>query len=445
MDMNLFRKMYKTQLDFLPIDEIRKLQFRKLRETIEYAYAKSKFYKAMFRKLKIAPKDIKTIEDIQRIPITTKDDLREKNFDFVTVSRDDWVDCFATSGTTGKPIYLPCIKEDLKRIANLTAKAFQIAGVKKEDIVQFTLPMGTAMWIAGLGFWLGNLVNETCTLRMGPGNIDAQIQNMLLLKPNILLGTPSFLINLGIVARKNKYFDEIRPRLLLITAENILTSGLKRNLLGKRLIEAWGGVPVRSGFGSNEMEGVGFECEAEVGHHIPAEGIFFEIVDPKTYKVLKDGEEGMLVITHLGVRGLPLIRYAHGDITFKISKKCNCGRTTARVGPIVGRIDQQLKIKGVSIYPSAVENVILNIPEVNQYYLEAYTDENFTDRLRIYFSVAESTLSINRLTILIKEKIKSILGINVEVIYEKPEVILQKSMLPGNRKASKFRDLRRRN
>jgi len=442
--MNLFRKMYNVQLDFFSIDEIRKLQFRKLKETIEYAYAKSKFYKEMFKKLKISPKDIKRIEDIQRIPITTKDDLRERNFDFVTVSSDDWVDCFATSGTTGKPIYLPCTKEDLKRIANLTAKSFQIAGVKKEDIVQFTLPIGTAMWIAGVGFWLGNLVNETCTLRMGSGNIEAQIQNMLLLKPTILLGTPSFLINLGIVAGKNKYFDEIRPRLLLITAENILTSDLKRNLLGKRLIEAWGGVPVRSGFGSNEMEVVGFECEVEEGHHIPAEGIFFEIVDPKTHKVLKDGEEGMLVITHLGVKGLPLIRYAHGDITFKIFKKCKCGRTTARIGPILGRTDQELKIKGVNIYPSAIEEVILGIPKIDRYYIEAYTDENLMDRLRIYLSPTESALSINGLTTTVREKIRDILGINVEVIYEKPKVILQKSMLPGSRKASKFRDLRRR-
>lgn len=442
--MNLFRKIYNVQLDFLPIGEIRKLQFRKLRETIEYAYEKSGFYKGMFRKLKMTPEDIKTIEDIQRIPITTKDDLREKNFDFVAVSRDNWVDCFATSGTTGKPIYLPCTKEDLKRIANLTAKTFQIAGVKKEDKVQFTLPIGIGMWIAGLAFWLGNLINETCTFRIGPGNIDAQIQNMLLLKPTILLGTPSFLINLGNLARNNKYFYEIRPRLLLITAENILTGDLKRNLLGKRLVETWDGVAVRSGFGSNEMEAVGFECEAEVGHHIPAESIFFEIVEPKTHKVLKEGEEGMLVITHLGVKGLPLIRYAQGDVTFKIIEKCKCGRTTPRIGPILGRIDQQLKIKGVNIYPSAVEDVISGIPEINQYYLEAYTDENLMNRLRIYFSVAESSLSINKLTILIKEKIRSILGINVEVIYEKPEVILQKSMLPGSRKPSKFRDLRRR-
>lgn len=436
--------MHNAQSDFLSRDRIRALQFSKLKETIKYAYAESKFYRQMFMNLNIAPNDIKTLEDLQRIPITTKDDLRERNWDFITVSRDDWVDCFATSGTTGKPIYLPCTKEDLRRIASLTAKSFQIAGVKKEDIIQFTLPMGIAMWIAGLGFWLGNFVNETCTLRMGPGSIDAQIQNMLLLKPTILLGTPSFLINLGTAARKSKHFSEIKPRLLLITAENILTRDLKRNLLGRRLIESWDGISVYSGFGSNEMQGVGFECEAKQGHHMPAEDILFEIVEPKTYKPLKDGEEGILVITHLGVKGLPLIRYAHGDITFKISERCKCGRTTARIGPILGRIDQQLKIKGVNLYPSAVEEVILGIPEVKQYYLEAYTDENLMDRLRIYFSSAESALPIDRLTIVIKEKIKSILGINVEVTYEKPEIILQKSLPSGSRKAYKFRDLRRR-
>lgn len=441
----MFKKTYNSKIDFLNSENVKGFQLIKVKETIQYAYKNSKFYRNLFKKLNISPNDIRVLGDIEKIPITTKEDLRKKNWDFVAAPRSSWVDCFSTSGTTGEPIFLPCVIEDLERIAMLTAKSFKVAGVKKGDVIQMTLPMSTAMWIAGLGFWLGNIVNGNCTLRIGPGFVDSQIKIMQLLRPTIVIGVPSFLIKLAYAARKVKDFKKIKPRLILITAENIIKEDFNRNALGKQLGDIWDGVAIRSGFGSNEMEAVGFECDQEHGHHMSSEAIFFEVVDPNTHRVLKDGEKGMLVITHLGVKGMPLIRYSQGDITFKISQRCRCGRTSNRIGPILGRIDQQIKIKGVNIYPSAIEEILLDFSEIGQYYIEVSSDGHFRDRISIYFSIEERSRCYSKdLIYKIKDRIRSMFGVGVDVFMRKSQEILKQTMPSDSRKPKRFFDMRKR-
>ena len=439
----MFEQAYDMKIDFCSPGEIRKFQFKRLQKVINYVYAKSIFYRDKFKKVNLAPEDIKTLEDIQKIPITTKEDLRIRNWDFVCAPRESWVDMFVTSGVTGKQIYFPLTKGDIEENAKQEAKFWKILGARKEDVVQLTLPMGSAMWCAGLLWWLGNFVNGTCVLRFGPGQTDAQIRNMQLLKPTILCGTSSFLIKLGFAA--SGCLEEIKPRLLICTGESILSEDLKKNALGRRLNEAWGGIPIRSVYGSTEGARC-CECEIGQGYHTLPEVGFIEIVDPVTYKVLKLGETGMLLFTRFNIEGLPLLRYAIGDITFMIDEKCKCGRNTPRIGPILGRIDHQMKIKNVKVFPSAVDEIILGIPQVSQYYLEAYADDNFMDKLRVYISSDEVEYEggPNKLIAMVSEKLKSALGIRIEVIFQGSDEILRKVMLPDKTKALKFFDLRRK-
>lgn len=439
----MLEQAYDTKIDFRSIEEIRRFQFKRLQKVINYVYANSIFYRDKFKKANLVPEDIKTLDDIQKIPITTKEDLRARNWDFVCAPRESWVDMFATSGATGKQIYFPLTRGDIEENAKQQAKLWQILGARKEDVVQLTLPMGSAMWCAGFLWWLGNFINGICVLRFGPGQTDAQIQNMQLLKPTILCGTPSFLIKLGLAA--GGCLEEIKPRLLICTGENILSEDLKKNALGRRLSEVWQGVSVHSVYGSTEGARA-CECEIGQGYHILPEVGFIEIVDPATYKVLKPGEVGMLLVTRFNIEGLPLLRYAIGDITFIIDEKCKCGRNTPRIGPILRRIDHQMKIKDVKIFPSVVGEIILGIAQVSQYYLEAYTDDNFMDKLRVYISSdeAEHEGNFNKLITMVSEKLKSMLGVRIEVIFQGSDEILRKVMPPDRIKALRFFDLRRK-
>lgn len=439
----MFEQAYDTKIDFCSPDEIREFQFKRLQKVINYVYARSIFYRDKFKKANLVPEDIKTLNDIRKIPITTKEDLRIRNWDFVCVPRESWADMFVTSGVTGKQIYFPLTKGDIEENAKQQAKFWQTLGVRKEDMVQLTLPMGSAMWCAGLLWWLGNFVNGTCVLRFGPGRTGAQIRNMRLLKPTILCGTSSFLIKLGFAA--SSCLEEIKPRLLICTGENILSEDLKKNALGRRLSEAWGGIPIRSVYGSTEGARC-CECETGQGYHTLPEVGFIEIVDPVTYKVLKPGETGMLLFTRFSIEGLPLLRYAIGDITFMIDEKCGCGRNTPRIGPILGRVDDRMKINGVNVFPSAVEEIVLRIPQVSQYYLEVYMSDNFRDKLRVYISSdqVEYERVPGKLSAIVEEKIRSMLGVRVEVIFQKLDEILRKVMPHGTIKPLKFFDLRKK-
>lgn len=432
-------------MDFWRKEEIESFQLKRIRELLRYVNVKSAFYRKIFRKSALCPDKIKSLRDFQEFPITTKEDLRIANGEFFCAGRDAWADVFATSGTTGRSVYFPYTKSDMRRLTEVSARALSAAGLRKNDLVQLTLPMGTAMWQGGLAYYLGGGFNDACVLRFGPGFIDAQISNMRILKPDVIIGSPSFLVTLGTAAVKNNVFKDARPRSILTIGENILERNLKKNTLGKKLASLWG-AQVRSGYGNTECGMGAFECRSSRGHHYAPEFCYVEVVDPATKKPLGDEEEGELVITSLGMSGAPLLRYAISDISFKITGKCPCGRNSPRLGTILGRMDEQIKIKGVKTYPSDIKNAVLKTGEVNLCFIEAHNEDGMTDMVKVYVSSKGSAGIKSRetraFTGRIAESIRSHLGFSAEVIYASDTLIQEKIFPPGSRKARLFSDLR---
>ena len=431
-------------LDYASERKIRQFQTRKIREVVHYVYSHSKFYQRLFKREGLKPSQIKSLKDLEKIPLTTKDDLRKKNFDFVCAPHKEWADLFTTGGTTGLPVYLPQTKNDLSRTAWAEERTLRIAGIKKEDLVQFNMPMSTAMWGAGLSYWMGYQLIGAGVLRSGPGFAEQQIQNMERLKATVIHSQSSFLIRLGLMAKEKGVMKRLKIRLLLAGLENILNEDFSRNELGKKLEEVWKGCRVCAVYGNSESASPVNECQAESGYHLTSEFCYLEIVDSKTGKVLPPGEKGMMVITPFNLEGLPLLRYALGDVSFIIEGRCKCGRTAPRLGPILGRTDDMMKIKGVIVYPSGIEDIILSVKEVSSYYIEVDKDKNFMDQVRVY-AAPKRELSKDekeRLSEEINYAIKSKLQISAKVTLRSPQEIQEKVMPKGSTKPKKFWDLR---
>ena len=280
--MTKFITKYNKKFDFLTLDNIRALQFRKIKENVKCAYKNSMFYKQLYDKAQISTYKINSFSDFTRLPIITKHDLRKFNWDIPAIKKNDWIDISVTSGTTGEPIYLPWSKRDFQRLAYISSILHHTAGLNKKDIVQITYPMGAGMWIAGLHNWLGLYQNGICSLRFGPGFICAQLENMLALKPNVILGSPSFLVRLGTAAQQNKIINKIKPRLICVSGENILRNNFKYNELGKKLTKIWKGVTVKPVYGASEGPICGTLCDGGKGYHIPSE-FFYYVDEEKEY------------------------------------------------------------------------------------------------------------------------------------------------------------------
>jgi phenylacetate-CoA ligase len=428
----------KPELDYSDKKKLERFYIEKLKKVINYAYKNSRFYYNFFKKNKINPEKIKTIKDFQKIPFTYKEDLRKNNFDFIAVEKEKWVDVFSTTGTTGERIYFPITSSDLSRTAYAEYRCLKIAGVKESDIVQFTYPMSTAMWGAGISYYLGYQLIGCCVLRYGPGAVEEQLENMRKLSATIVHAQAGFLARLGEIAWEKKIMKKLKVRLILPAIENLLNEDLTRNELGKKLEEIWKYARLCAVYGNTESAAPLKECEYKSGYHITPEFCYYEIVNPETNEILPPGEKGVIVITPLDVEGLPLIRYYLGDISFLIEEKCKCKRSAPRLGPILGRVDEMMKIKGVVVYPQAIENILKSLKEIGDYYIEIYR-ENYLDKLRIYISLKEGEKEIvERINNLLKAK----LNISGE-IFIKSEKEIQEKISSTSAKIKRVFDLRK--
>ncbi len=353
----------------------------KINKVINYARNNSPYYKKLFKKMHF-PKEIRSFSQFESIPITFRDELAKRNDEFIAVPKDMWTDLVTTTGTTGKPIYIPFTKKDILRNTYFIAKKFSIFGLRKNDIVYITVPIDQSMWIGGLSVWLGCFEIGACSLRGGNISIDKHIEFIERFNPTVIFGLPSFLLKLGEEIKTARLYKIFKPRLIVTFGENIINRDFSRNTLGKHIERLWC-AKVISGYCSTEVS-PGFECIFQLGHHILPEMVYVEIVDPKSLRVLKPTEEGLVVTTHFGREGLPLIRYANADVSFLVKGRCKCGRTTPRLGPVLGRIDEMVKIKGVNIYPSQLENFLLDFPFIQDFFITLFTDRNLCDKIKVH-------------------------------------------------------------
>lgn len=432
----------RPELDYSDEETLKKFYFAKLKKVIDYVYNNSKFYHNFFKKNKIDPHKIKSIKDFQKIPFTYKEDLRKNNFDFICVKKEKWVDVFATTGTTGERIYFPLTSSDLSRTAYAEYRCLKIAGVKEDDIVQFTYPMSTAMWGAGISYYLGYQLIGACVLRYGPGSAEEQVENIQRLSATVVHAQAGFLAKLGQIAWERKIMKKLKVRLVLPAIENLLNEDLKRNDLGKEIEKIWKYARLCAVYGNTESASPLKECEYKMGYHITPEFCYYEVVHPETGEVLPYGEKGVLVITPLDIEGLPLLRYYLGDISFLISGKCKCRRTAPRLGPILGRVDEMMKIKGVIVYPQAIENILRSIKEIEDYYIEIER-EDYIDKLKVYLSLKEGE-DEREIVEKTNNVLKAKLNITGEIFIKTNKEIQEKISSVSSAKIKRIFDLRKK-
>ncbi|HLW40728.1 MAG TPA: AMP-binding protein [Brumimicrobium sp.] len=363
------------------IENIKFFQEQKLKEQLEYVNKNSKYYQRIWKENAINISNIHTLEDLRKLPVTTKEDLQRYNDDFFCVDSIDIIDYASTSGTTGSPVNFGITDKDLDRLAYNEAISFACAGVKKHDVVQLMTTMDRR-FVAGLAYFLGLRKLGAAVIRTGAGIPALQWDSILRNKPTYLIAVPSFLLKLIDYAEKNGIdLNEVGVKAAICIGEPLRNQDLTPSSLARRINEKWN-IQLYSTYASTEMSTAFTECEHLQGGHAHPELIITEVLD-KNNQPVSPGELGELTITTLGIEGLPLVRFKTGDILKIEEVPCPCGRNTPRVGPVVGRAQQMIKYKGTTLYPPAIHDVLNGFREVSEHIIILETNELNTDDITV--------------------------------------------------------------
>lgn len=354
---------WQPQIETMPRKELEQLQLKKLRQTISIAL-NSKMYKHKFDELHITPDSIKTLDDIRKIPFTTKQDLRD-NYPFGLVCGDmkDAVRIHSSSGTTGHPTVVVYSRHDIDSWANMIARNMYMVGCRNTDVFQNS--SGYGMFTGGLGFQYGAEKLGATTIPAAAGNSKRQVMFIRDFGTTCLHAIPSYAIRLAEVFKE----EGIDPR---STKLRTLFIGAEPHTNEQRLkIERLLGVKAYNSYGMTEMNGPGvaFECKQQNGMHLWEDNYIVEIIDPETLEPVPDGETGEMVLTTLDRTMMPIIRYRTRDITRIIPGECECGRTHRRIDRIKERTDDMFIIKGVNVFPMQVEKILIQYPGIGSNYL----------------------------------------------------------------------------
>lgn len=420
--------------DFLSPEISQEEQWQLVKQHLNYASQKSPFYKQIFKENAIDISAIKNETDFRRIPITTKEDLQLHNLDFLAVDYSEIIDHVTTSGTLGNPVNFMLNEADLHRLTYNEYESFKIAGVTKNDVVQITTTLDRR-FMAGMAYYLGLRKLGAGVVRTGSGLPGLQWDSIQRFKPKFLVVVPSFLLKLIDYARQNNIdYKNSSVKGVICIGESLLNENLEASALRKRIQELWE-IELFSTYASTEMATAFTECELHKGNHILPNLIYTEILDESGNPV-ENGEVGELVVTPLQVESMPLIRYATGDMLMKIEGNCTCGRSSARIGAIIGRKKQMLKIKGTSLYPQHIQEA-MNALEISDYIIEAKNDE-FGNELVILKISEEVELSPMEIQL----KLRDQLQIKLEIQQISASAIFQKKFPKESRKPIIFHDLR---
>jgi phenylacetate-CoA ligase len=335
---------------------------------IHYAVKQSPFYQ---RQLSDAPEQLSP-ENFRTLPFTTKEDLSQNNRDFLCVPSDQVAEYVTTSGTSGKPVTIYLTRNDLLRLAKNEKESFELTGAKAGDLFQLMTTIDK-QFMAGLAYYLGVQELNAGMIRIGPGVPALQWNSILENKPTILIAVPSFLVNLIDYAKQNGIdMNQTSVRAAICIGEPIREDDLSENVLARRIHADWN-IELFSTYASTEMGAAFTECTAHQGGHLNEDLIYLEVLDEEGNEV-PHGEKGEIVITTLGTEGTPLIRYKTGDVARIYREACKCGRTSPRVGPILGRKNQMIKFKGTTIFPPSIYEIFDSRSEISCYKIEVAKD-----------------------------------------------------------------------
>lgn len=420
-------------------EEIEALQLVRLQETVHRVYEKVVPYRAKMEAAGVTPEDIRTLEDLAKLPFVTKQDMRDTYpFGLFAVPKDDLVRIHASSGTTGKPTVVGYTKKDLEMWTECVSRIAAMGGASREDVAQICFGYGMFTGALGLHYGLENI--GATMVPSSTGNSEKQLMYMKDFGTTLLVATPSYALRLAEVA----YQMGIDPKKDLKVKTGLVGSELLTDAMRAEMHKLWGDdMLVTSNYGMSELMGPGVsgECEHLCGMHINEDYFIPEIIDSKTGEVLPPGEKGELVITCIYKEALPLIRYRTKDVTRLIYEKCACGRTTCRMENLDGRTDDMLKIRGVNVFPSQIEEVILSVDEIGPHYEIIVTRKEHTDRLAIRVELLKETDSYRELEEIekkIKSKLRIVLGLDAKISLESPNTLQR---FEG--KAQRVKDLRK--
>lgn len=431
--------MMKEDIEFRSPAEIEEYQNGRLREALRYLADNSPFYRRVFRDNGININDIRTTEDLVKIPFTEKKDLQLHNADFLCVPPEKIIDYITTSGTLGDPITFGCTDKDLDRLAYNEMKSFSCAGVKPGNIVQLMTTLDKR-FMAGLAYFLGIRKLGASVIRVGNGMPELQWDTINRLKPDTIMCVPSFILRLIEYAEMNGIdYRNSSIRRIIGIGEGLREQDFSLNLLGNRIKEKWD-VDLFATYSSTEMGATFSECPFGCGGHVHPELIIVEIIGDNNLPV-KDGEVGEVVITTLGVEGMPLLRFRTGDMSSKVTGECRCGRNSYRLTPLVGRKNNMIKLKGTTIYPPAINDVLDNTPYVINYVVEVRNSFAGTDEVVVKAGVA-SAQPFDMIKDL-KDRFRSRIRVAPIVEILSPEDISKINNPGSNRKPVKFIDNRK--
>ncbi len=403
--------------------EIEEVQLERLKYTVDYCYTHVPFYKKKLDDAGVSPDQIKTLDDIRRIPPTTKADLRDNYpFGLFAVPMKDIVRIHASSGTTGKPTVVGYTRHDLDMWSDCMARLCAAAGATADDIVQISF--GYGMFTGALGLHYGLEKLGCAVVPNSSGNTEKALMYMRDFKTTALVATPSYALYMAETAKSLEYpMSDYHLRLGLFGSEGCTPE------MRTQIENGWG-LFATDNYGMSELIGPGVsgECRERCGLHINEDYFLAEIVDPNTLEVLGEGETGEVLITTLTKEGIPLLRYRTRDISRIVYEPCKCGRTFARMDKIKGRSDDMLKIRGVNVFPSQIESVLVGMDKVSPHYQLIVRREGFADTLEIQVELSDTSLlesfgKIQELQSKIKHNIHTVLGIQCKVSIVEPNTI----------------------
>ncbi len=416
----------------LPTD-IHMRQTALLQEHVRYCMEQSPFYRS--RLAGVRPDQI-TLETLAQLPLTDKEDIGEQNEAFFAVEPAYAVDIVFSSGTTGRPTKIIYTEHDLQRLAQNERKSLAACGVTRDDVVLLTCTMDRC-FVAGLAYFSGVRAVGAAVVRNGLGSLESHAEVLRRTDATVLIGVPGFLRKLALYLKERGMApDALSVRKLICIGEPVRGADMAPLAVCTDLERLWG-ASVYSTYASSETITTFCECTAQQGGHLLPEFGVVEIVDEQG-RARRDGGPGEVVVTPLQIEGMPLVRFRTGDVSFLMDGTCACGRHSPRLGPILGRKQQLLKVRGTSLYPQAVFAVLDELPEISDYYLEARSDGELSDHLTVHLSFAKGPVAVES----VLREIQARIRVKPEVLIESETAIRRVVFAAEYRKPVRFFDRR---
>ncbi len=418
--------------------DIKRFQEAKLHELLAYLATHSPYYKKLFDTHGVAVQSIRYIEDLAGIPVTTKADLQLHNQMFRCVEARRIADYVTTSGTSGDPVLLALTDKDLDRLAYNEALSYQCAGLSSSSTIQLTTTMDRR-FMAGLAYFLGARKAGIGIARVGSGVPELQWDTIARVQPDTIICVPSFLLKMVEYAEGNGIdFHNSSVKKAICIGEPLRKPDFAWSTLAKRILDKWN-IQLFSTYASTEMGTAFTECEHGMGGHHHPELIITEFLDDDNQPV-PEGEPGELVVTTLGMEGMPLLRFKTGDIVQPFYEPCACGRTTMRLGPVIGRKNQMVKYKGTTIYPPILFDLLNDFEEVENYIIEISSNDLNEDEITVRVGAKAATTA---LMLKIKDRFRAKLRVSPSIVFDSIQEINRLKFPENSRKSVTFIDHRK--